>query len=174
MAGGKVRHTCSVSDCGRPCEGSGLCSKHYQRLRRTGVTAGRPARLPCLADGCERLRYAFGYCEMHWERVRKHGTTAVTIQERRGPQNPAWAGASCSYAAAHYRVKSAHGRAAEWRCSSCADQAQEWAYLGGSDAASTELWGSSWVEFSPDPEDYVPLCIRCHRKFDARKRVNNV
>ena len=34
----KVRHICSVEDCGCPVVGNGLCDKHYRRLKRYGTT----------------------------------------------------------------------------------------------------------------------------------------
>ena len=37
-----TRTICSIPDCGRYCKGKGLCSRHYQRLRRNGdAIAGR-------------------------------------------------------------------------------------------------------------------------------------
>jgi len=33
------QRSCSVTDCGRPHKGRGLCDMHLQRLRRTGTTA---------------------------------------------------------------------------------------------------------------------------------------
>jgi hypothetical protein len=55
----------------------GLCSAHYERLRRTGdVMADRPVkqhRSACTAHGCERRHYANGYCTLHGDRLRRTG-----------------------------------------------------------------------------------------------------
>jgi hypothetical protein len=58
-----------------------------------------------------------------------------------------------TYRAYHYRVAAARGKAAEHKCDCCriAD-AFEWATIHGRDGLS--------------PDDYMPLCRRCHRAYD--------
>lgn len=47
-----AKRTCSVDGCEGPCFGHGLCSKHYQRKRRTGTTDEAP-------DLCKRGLHGF-------------------------------------------------------------------------------------------------------------------
>jgi len=46
----------------------GLCSKHYNRMRRKGSTDGirKNAAQPCLVNGCDRPRAGFGRCDTHY------------------------------------------------------------------------------------------------------------
>lgn len=69
-----------------------------------------------------------------------------------------------SYWAAHSRVRRERGPASMYDCVECAQfRADEWAYAGWSlfeQADEHNVW-------SPFPEDYDPLCRRCHRERDA-------
>lgn len=80
---------CSEPDCDRlvfPYGARGLCSRHYQRLRRTGDTALAVLQKDSLCSvlGCDRLARALGLCPMHWQRQRATGSTAKSTwaQER--------------------------------------------------------------------------------------------
>ena len=75
-----------------------------------------------------------------------------------------------SYQSAHARVSRRRGRASNYRCVDCAGPAREWSYQGGS---SLERVGPNYMRdrvgecaYSPDPMDYAPRCIRCHRAHD--------
>ncbi|GAA1938219.1 hypothetical protein GCM10009775_32870 [Microbacterium aoyamense] len=91
-----------------------------------------------------------------------------------------------TYSTAHARVRRARGRAADWRCLDCQKrQAKQWAYRAGSprERVTLELHAGRAHRhvWSPDPNDYDPLCLSCHiardrdprpgyRHDDARRR----
>lgn len=73
---------CSVQGCGRSCDtasggSKGLCSPHYQRLKRHGdpLAGGKPrsrGRL-CSVEGCNKKHSGHGYCQAHLLRFKKYG-----------------------------------------------------------------------------------------------------
>jgi len=72
---------CSVSDCGNPSAKTGLCNRHYLRLRRHGdVRGGGPDRArrgnECAMDGCARPAVKLGWCNKHYLRYRRNGDPA--------------------------------------------------------------------------------------------------
>ena len=63
---------CSVDGCGKKHLARGLCSAHYNRVRK-GIPVDKPMRPwkidgPCSVDGCERDAKAKGFCSLHYER----------------------------------------------------------------------------------------------------------
>ena len=60
--------------------------------------------------------------------------------------------ASGTYNAKHLRVKHKRGRARDHACADCGGQARHWATIHGRDGSS--------------PEDYRPLCVSCHYRYD--------
>ena len=61
---------CGVPDCGRRHWARGYCSKHYKRLQRGSLLAGRP-RAPvrlCGAPECAREARVRGLCVAHSRR----------------------------------------------------------------------------------------------------------
>lgn len=71
---------CTVDDCTATVRSirSGLCNKHYERLRNTGTTDPRPPRL-CDEPDCERKHFTKGLCSMHVRRLAATGTTAQRV-----------------------------------------------------------------------------------------------
>lgn len=69
-----VARQCSDSGCVRIARGKcGLCSLHYQRMRRNGHTGPRTDRL-CSIVGCGRKHRGQGYCHAHLKRFSKYGS----------------------------------------------------------------------------------------------------
>lgn len=67
--------TCCIHDCPRPLLAKFLCSKHYDRLRKTGSTRlHRPPRKPCRMPGCTNLRDGLGWCVRHRRRIKENGS----------------------------------------------------------------------------------------------------
>lgn len=91
--------------------------------------------------------------------MRRHNIPTRTAAKRnqKGPNNDYWKGNSVSYKGAHQRVRAEKGEPEA--CEHCGATAEEkrleWANLSG--------------KFH-DPNDYIPLCVKCHRGFDAKKR----
>jgi hypothetical protein len=91
--------------------------------------------------------------------MRSRGIKARVAAKRdqRGSKNSFWVGDAVKYKPAHNRVYAARGR--PQKCEHCGvsgDKAQyEWANVSGN---------------YPDPEDYIRLCISCHRRWDAKRR----
>jgi hypothetical protein len=75
-------------------------------------------------------------------------------RDQRGERNDMWKGDTAKYQALHLRVQSARGKADH--CELCDDGTKfEWANVSGDYA---------------DVNDYMPLCISCHRYLDAARR----
>jgi hypothetical protein len=62
-----------------------------------------------------------------------------------------------TYTAAHQLM----GRADEHSCP-CGRQAQQWSFQGSGDT----LCSPQGYEYSESSDDYIPLCISCHKKQD--------
>ena len=58
-----------------------------------------------------------------------------------------------AYQRRHRRVFQARGKAAQYGCDGCSEMAAEWAQLHGTDGEH--------------PFDYVPLCHKCHKRYDG-------
>jgi 5-methylcytosine-specific restriction endonuclease McrA len=71
-----------------------------------------------------------------------------------------------TYGSAHSRVRDVRGPAKEYTCLSCGGQAKDWAvnHVGGK-ALTTDVY--TGMMYSIDPDDYIPLCRRCHKLFDS-------
>lgn len=69
---------CSVSDCGKPTVGRGLCRRHYVRWWRTGVVGPAESiarkRAMCAVPDCDRSAEARGLCKTHYGRLLRHGS----------------------------------------------------------------------------------------------------
>lgn len=74
---------CVVENCERPSCARGLCSGHYQRLRKYGdVQADKPFLVGdgsqgCKVDGCEGQHYGKGYCAKHWKAFTAYGDPLI-------------------------------------------------------------------------------------------------
>lgn len=68
------------------------------------------------------------------------------------------------YLAAHDRVYRARGIATAHPCVSCPAQAKDWALR--KDAGTRQIDPGTGYAFSPDPDDYQPMCRSCHSRYD--------
>ena len=94
-----------------------------------------------------------------WRLMRNHSiqTRPPIKRDQRGEKNSTWRGPDATYAAFHKRVEVARGRPQS--CAACDTQDPETAY--------------EWANLSgryDEINDYVRLCIPCHRKVDAHRR----
>lgn len=169
---------CVVDDCNRTnVIGRGLCSACYTRNKRRGTLSNYPklrkrTRCLCVVDGCERSDVVgLGFCSMHYQRQHYRGTTE--LRPAKGADSHSWIGDRVSYDGAHDRVYSTRGKASQFVCiDDCGNQAQEWSYRG---CSIKEIIGPTstgkgrqprFLPYSPDPSDYEPRCIPCHRRYD--------
>jgi hypothetical protein len=74
----------------------------------------------------------------------------------RGEAHPLWKGAAASYSTLHARLRRLLGSATHCSVWDCGASYFEWANLTGD-------YG--------DPDDYVQMCGRCHRRFDAAVKL---
>jgi hypothetical protein len=87
------------------------------------------------------------------------------MRGRLGNAHPKWKGANISYRSAHRRAELEHGKASDWDCAfQCGQRALDWALCIDALEILTSAKGR---RYSVDPYDYVPLCRKCHRRFDA-------
>lgn len=94
-----------------------------------------------------------------WAFMRRNGIAARVAKKRdqRGIRNSLWKGSEASYAALHLRVQSVRGKPSF--CTSCGKTTGrfEWSNLTGD-------YGNV--------NDYVRLCVSCHRRMDAKRRAS--
>jgi hypothetical protein len=105
-----------------------------------------------IADRLDVSQYKVSY-------FMKHNGIATRVAAKRnqtGDRNHVWSGDQPSYLAAHKRVYRARGKACKCEhCGASDDQMYHWANVSGNYA---------------DINDFIQLCVSCHRKFDASKR----
>jgi hypothetical protein len=77
-------------------------------------------------------------------------------RDQAGANNSSWKGQDATYTAFHLRVQVARGKPSRCSACDCTEGRFEWANLTGDYA---------------DVNDYIRLCTRCHRRFDARIRA---
>lgn len=88
------------------------------------------------------------------ERLIRRGKTFCSVKcSRMGELNPRWSGDSAQYLARHQRVYAERGQAKDYLCSFCGSNAKEWAYIHDDNPL--------------DVYSYMPLCKRCHARYDA-------
>lgn len=78
-----------------------------------------------------------------------------------GSDHPSWQ-YLVKYRGAHRRVDAARGKAVEHGCSHCSNGAYNWAY----DHEDPDEVDDGSRTYSLNPDHYLPLCKRCHQKFD--------
>lgn len=78
-----ARGSCTVEGCDRDEYGKGLCSMHWQRMRKHGdVNHTRAKRVgvePCTVEGCEKLQVARTWCTAHWTRWKRYGSPTFRL-----------------------------------------------------------------------------------------------
>ena len=107
-------------------------------------------KLMCRCDECREAARAH---MVAW-RLRKFGD-----RTRKGV-NP--------YRAVHNRLRRVRGKAVEYRCEFCGGQAGEWALDNASPRVIRGDVEGKVLTWSEHLDDYRPLCIPCHRRYDLR------
>ena len=146
---------------------------HYYRLRR-----GKPLTDPeqikgytkCSVEGCDK-KPSGKYCSTHYTRIRRHSDPNAFTPQRdralpRGEDNHNWKGDEITYATAHDRVRRWRGPASE--CVLCSSSGPyQWAF--DRENAKKRLVENG-MPYSPDVNDYISLCVSCHRLYDLSMR----
>ena len=70
----------------------------------------------------------------------------------RGKRHHAWKGDNAAYSSIHEWIREKKGKASTYKCEHCDKQASDWSNIDHL--------------LSRDLDDYIPLCRKCHIKFD--------
>lgn len=136
------------------------------------AAAGRPVVLAarCCAPGCSRVATAThtpplcSRCRMRWRRA----GVLTAPRGATGAAHRSWKGERVGYWGAHERCDAMHGPASLYVCNGCPARAADWALMP--DAAGATRDPLDGRTYSPDPDDYRPLCRPCHATMDAHSR----
>lgn len=171
-------NVCVVEGCDEVARtlGQTLCPFHYSRQIHGRSLAApkrqqRDKRGTCIVAGCSAKDAGpLGYCSKHLARVRRNGSPHVVIHQRdrrnKLENHPRWTGEEATYSAIHQRLKSQRGCASDMKCIDCEGKAQHWSYTHDSEY---ELVDSDLGPYSTNLSDYVPRCVRCHKRFDLAR-----
>lgn len=76
-----------------------------------------------------------------------------------------------TYMGAHQRVRRVKGAAKLNACDFCSSQASDWALRADAELKRSGFTSRGTFEtWSENPNDYRPLCRKCHKKYDAHVR----
>ena len=155
---------CSVEGCQKTHFAKSFCNNHYQRYLQTGAPqpadkvqkfcTEHPDRPVRAADKCVR-------CYSNWYYYHGHELGPSSGADRRKDV--------CLYEAAHGRVRRDKGHPTQYTCVRCPAQATEWALLAEASQILVQPEGKRMAGslYSPNPDDYVPMCRKCHSAYDA-------
>ncbi|MHA1210843.1 MAG: hypothetical protein ACTSSH_00130 [Candidatus Heimdallarchaeota archaeon] len=76
-----------------------------------------------------------------------------------GSRNTHWKGDEVGYLGKHKRIYKMKGSAKNYKCIDCNKSAEEWSNINHL--------------YSDNPDDYLPRCIKCHRKYDKKLATLN-
>lgn len=115
----------------------------------------------CTIEGCGGSHTARGYCSKHYERWRTHGDPTVKLRQA-GDTHPCWKGEDVGYDAVHWRARTLLPR----QCAACGTTSGrlEIALLR---TATDVQEAPGHGPYSTNPDDYVRLCVTCHRRYDS-------
>lgn len=111
-------------------------------------------------------------CEKCGEPKGFYARHCMGCRDYRGEKHPQWRGEDVEYTAVHGRLVSERGPASTHRCQHCSGEACEWAYDHEDPNERRNRRGREEGPYSLDPARYMPLCVRCHRKFDSPRAVH--
>lgn len=171
--------TCNVAACSQPIKRRALCYAHYMKWWRYGtptpthkprwqdLTGSKVGSLTVLDRVGNRWRCQ---CDCGAETVILAGDlnrgSVATCGDRAVHHRRETAG----YEAAHGRIETDRGPAAEYRCVDCGGSARHWSY--DHTDPDERLGEGRWVgglPYSLDPSHYSPRCVPCHKTFDLAR-----
>ena len=174
--------SCSVHECREPVKRMGMCYGHYMKSWRYGtptptrqrwedLTGRRFGKLVAQERVEGRASMWKCRCDCGAQKLVRtgdlnRGTVSCGAIGCRKPSTPRRD--DIGYWAAHSRVRNDRGPASGYTCVDCAASAYQWSY---SHEAEDERISSDeatlGMPYSPDPSDYDPRCVTCHKAFDA-------
>lgn len=91
----------------------------------------------------------------------------LNVGTARGILNVQWRGEDVGYSAIHRRLRQYRGKASTHACCQCGGPARQWAYDHADPQEKLGDGGRGRVfRYSTSLDHYIPLCLRCHRRFD--------
>jgi hypothetical protein len=183
-----MERTCSIQGCDRPIKSKGLCYRHWYRARHSGdpgaeIRRWEPRDPVCSVEGCDKPTRARQLCGSHWSQWNRTG--AVTPGPTAPPVRGGCSVEGCSsphqgrgYCNSHLKkftrygdpLVKARGKASEYRCISCGDIAEEWAYDHSVPDPDVKYDVEKSLPYSLEIFRYIPMCVPCHRYFDAKRK----
>jgi hypothetical protein len=159
--------------CSRPHYGRGYCKMHWKRWWRTGdASVVRQVKVPpreiCTIKNCGRVHVARGWCGMHLARFYRYGDPLVT---RTAPS-----GEGDSYVLAHQKLRVERGQPSH--CEHCGrsepgHRKYQWAFDHTRATGKIDKHPRGKRQRNPHPmlysmdvNDYIRLCVGCHKRFD--------
>lgn len=169
---------CDVAGCDKPLKRKGYCYGHYMKAWRYGDPLHVPPQKYVDIAG---RRYGgltvSRRVDHRWLCVCDCGNESLVtyFNLTRGNSTTCGLPGGClfrmdhvSYGAAHARVRTLKGRAAENDCVDCGDRAAHWSYdhKDADEVIGRAGQHGSGLRYSLDPERYEPRCVPCHKAFD--------
>lgn len=93
-------------------------------------------------------------CAKHRTRWNRHKSFDV-VKNERNKEFP-------TYSAAHKRIYVKRGLAKHSDCVDCGNTAAQWALVHTAKSLITK----DGLRYSANPDDYQPMCVSCHQRYD--------
>jgi len=161
----ETRARISASLAGRKLPASKLRGRK-QNPEHVAARAAATRRWPatCQIEGCERVHDSRGWCSTHYRRWRLYGDPFHVTPRRAGSDHPNWKGDGISYSAVHLRAQAVLPRS----CAACGATDARLEVALRHDAGPEHLRDDTTNgPYSVRLEDYVRLCVTCHRRYDS-------
>jgi hypothetical protein len=98
--------------------------------------------------------------------------SVTNCADRTKHPDPRCKGDAVRYHGAHQRVKAVRGRASAHPCAWCGKPAEQWALGHATAHTQRDVDGKdAGLPYSADPSQYMPMCRRCHARFDRKHRA---
>lgn len=141
--------------CAMPIRRNGKKGKHYPHLQRARIGNCRICGKEYRAVGDHKNRKQI-YCsracfEKGWAKFSRPNITPSNFLF--GEKNKAWKGDFASYSAMHKWVARQKGKPS--KCEHC-----------GTIRARRFEWANRDHSYRREPDDYIRLCVKCHRRWD--------
>lgn len=160
---------CAVDECERDHYARGYCNSHYGHLLRHGTPTPVKEETFC---HCGKTAVSRGMCKSHYmrdyyqrnpdklERLRE--LSRAYVRPDNLPLKPVKE--VVTYWQAHKRVSAQRGKPTTHTCS-CGAQAKQWALIHGRGTHEQTIRGYD-LPYSLDVDDYQPMCVPCHKRYD--------